>query len=269
VEPLRDDAGTVTAGLIIARDIHELTTAQQELETYREKMIRAERLASLGTLSAMLSHEMTQPLMVIRLSIQNAMKTLESTSGPPTVLDDLNDGLVGISNVTAIVQRFRDFARRTSDETIQKVSLSAAAHRVMRLLEESARKARVALDVDQLDDLPPIHTYEKDVEQIFFALAQNAIQAADGSRDHSFRILGARRGGEIQLQFADDCGGIAPQVLEHLFEPFFTTKPPGEGTGLGLCVVQRIVSQAGGRLKVDSRWGEGTTFSLTLPIETK
>jgi PAS domain S-box-containing protein len=268
VEPLKDDAGKI-ATLVIARDIHELKTVQQELEVYREKMIRAERLASLGTLSAMVSHEMTQPLTVIRLSIQNAMKTLEGASPGPTVLEDLNDGLAEISNVTAIVERFRTFARRASDKTVGKVSLSVVAHKIIRLLEESARKARIVLDVDQLDDLPPIHTYEKDVEQVFFALAQNAIQAADGSRDHSFRILGVRRGGEIQLQFADDCGGIAPQVLERLFEPFFTTKPSGEGTGLGLCVVQRIVSQVGGRLKVDSRWGEGTTFFLTLPIETK
>ena len=69
----------------------------------------------------------------------------------------------------------------------------------------------------------------------------------------------------MQLQFVDDCGGIAPQVREHLFEPFVTTKPAGEGTGLGLCVVQRLVFQAGGHLLVDSRWGEGTTFVITLP----
>ena len=232
-------------------------------------MIRAEHLASLGTLSAMLAHEMTQPLTVIRLSIQNAMKTLEGASPGPTVLDDLKDGVAEISNVTAIVERFRTFARRASDKTVDRVSLSAVAQKVIRLLEESAHKARVALDVDQLDELPPIHTHRKDIEQVFFILAQNAIQAADGRRDHFFRILGARRDDHVELQFTDDCGGIAPKVLEHLFEPFFTTKPSDEGTGLGLCVVQRIVSQVGGHLKVDSRWGEGTTFFLTLPIETK
>jgi PAS domain S-box-containing protein len=268
VEPLRDDAGKVTAGLVIARDVHELRTAQQELDTYREKMIRAEHLASLGTLSAMLAHEMTQPLMVIRLSIQNARKTLEVASIPATVLDDLKGGLAEISNVTAIVERFRTFASRASDQTIDKVSLSVVAQRVMRLLEESARKARVALEVDQLDKLPPIHTYGKDIEQIFFALAQNAIQAAEGRRDHFFRILGARRDDHVELQFTDDCGGIAPKVLEHLFEPFWTTKPSGEGTGLGLCVVERIVSQVGGHLKVDSRWGKGTTFFIMLPVKT-
>jgi len=229
-------------------------------------MIRAEHLASLGTLSAMLSHEMTQPLTVIRLSIQNAMKTLESVSPPPTVLDDLNEGLTEISNVAAIVHRFRNFASKTSRKVIDRVSLSVAAHRVMRLLEESARTARVALDVHQLEELPPIHTCEKDLEQIFFALAQNAIHASDGLRDHWLRISGVQRDSSVELQFADDCGGIPPDILDHIFEPFFTTKPPGLGTGLGLCVVERMVSQAGGHLRVDSQWGKGTTFFVSLPM---
>lgn len=269
VEPLRDGAGKVTAGLVVARDVHALTTAQQELETYREKMIRAEHLASLGTLSAMLTHEMTQPLTVIRLSIQNAIQTLESTSPGLTGLEDLSDALAGTSDMTAIVERFRDFAGKMPGGTTGAVSLLAVARRVVRLLDESARKARVALDVDLPDDLPEIRSYGKEIEQVFFILAQNAVQAADGLRDHCFHICGAGRAGTVELQFADDCGGIAPTVLEHLFEPFVTTKPPGEGTGLGLCVVQRLVSQVGGCLRVDSRGGEGTTFFLTLPIERK
>jgi PAS domain S-box-containing protein len=266
VEPWKDSAGKATAALVVARDIHELRTAQQELETYREKMIRAEHLASLGTLSAMLSHEMMQPLTVIRLSIQNALETLAVASVPPTVREDLNDGLAGVSDAAAIVGRFRDFARRTSDKKVESVSLAVVARRVVRLLEEGARKARIVLDVGQLDDLPALHANGKDVEQVFFALTQNAVQAADGSRDHSFRVVGACRGDSVELQFADNCGGIAPEIVDRVFDPFVTTKPAGEGTGLGLCVVHRIVSQAGGHMTMDSRWGEGTTFFVTLPI---
>jgi PAS domain S-box-containing protein len=269
VEPLKDSVGKTTLALVIARDIHELRTAQQELETYREKMIRAEHLASLGTLSAMLSHEMTQPLMVIRLSIQNAVKALEDASCGPTVPEDLRDALAGVAHATAIVERFRDFAGKMSQGTTGTVSLPTAARRVVQLLDESARKARIALNVDLPDDLPAIHSYGKEIEQVFFLLAQNAVQAADGTRDHCFCIRGAGQGDAVELQFADDCGGIAPEILERVFEPFVTTKPPGEGTGLGLCVVQRIVSQVGGRLTVDSRWGQGTTFFLTLPIDVK
>jgi PAS domain S-box-containing protein len=267
VEPWKESAGHATAALVIARDIHELRTTQRELETYREKMIRAEHLASLGTLSAMLSHEMMQPLTVIRLAIQNALETLAGASVPPTVREDLNDGLAGVSDAAAIVGRFRDFARRTSDSKIESVSLSAVAYRMVRLLEEGARKARMKLEVSQLDELPPLQANGRDLEQMFFALAQNAIQAADGTRERFFRIVGAWRDDVVELRFADNCGGIAPEILGRVFEPFVTTKPAGEGTGLGLCVVHRLVSQAGGHMSVDSRWGEGTTFVVTLPIE--
>lgn len=269
IEALKDSAGQAASALVIARDIHDFQTARQELDTYREKMIRAEHLASLGTLSAMLAHEMTQPLMVIRLSIQNAMKTLEDASGGPTVREDLCDALAGVANAITLVERLRDFAGKMAHGTTGEVSLLAAARRVVRLLDESAREARITLNVDLPDDLPPIQSDGKEIEQVFFILTQNAVQAADGLRDHCFHIRGARRTGTVELQFADDCGGIAPPVLERLFEPFVTSKPPGEGTGLGLCVVQRLVSQVGGHVKVDSRWGEGTTFFVTLAVETK
>jgi PAS domain S-box-containing protein len=269
VEPLRDSAGAITAGLVIARDIHEFRTAQQELETYREKMAGAERLASLGTLSASLSHELTQPLTVIRLSIQNALKDLETVSCDKRIREYLNDGLAETAQVTAIVDRFRNFARRASEKMVSKVVLAETARRVLHLLEESARRARVTLETHGLEGLPAIYAHAKDIEQVFFALAQNAIQAADGARDRRLCISGARRGEQIELRFADGCGGIAPEHLSRLFEPFFTTKRPGEGTGLGLCIVQRLVSQAGGHLRVDSQPGAGTSFFITLPIEEK
>lgn len=269
VEALKNSDREIVAALVIARDIHELKQAQDELEAHRERVIRAEQLASLGTLSATLAHELTQPLTVIRLSVQNVINDLEGTSYRPVVSEDLTNVLAEVSHVTAIVDRVRGFARRTSEKAVKEVVLSAVARRVIRLLEESAHKARIRLEVRRLEGLPPIYTHAKDIEQLFFALMENAIQAADGSRDRSLRIVGARQGDRVKLQFTDTCGGIAPENLNRIFEPFFTTKPPGEGTGLGLCIVQRIVNQVGGDLDVDSRPGKGTTFSVVLPIERK
>lgn len=269
IAPLQDSENRVTAGLVIARDIHELRTAQKELEAYRERMTRAEQLASLGALSATFAHELTQPLTVIRLSLQNAVKGLEGASPSAAVLDDLSDGLAEISDVAAIIERFRGFARKTSDREVGPVVLSAAARRVMRLLEESARTAGITLEQAHLEDLPPVHANERDIDQVFFSLTQNAIQAAGGLGDRHFCIAGTRGDSEVELRFVDDCGGIAPENLQHIFEPFFTTKCAGEGTGLGLCIVERIVAQVGGHIRVDSRFGQGAAFIVTLPTEGK
>ncbi|GAI40154.1 unnamed protein product [marine sediment metagenome] len=117
-----------------------------------------------------------------------------------------------------------------------------------------------------MDELPSIYSNEKDLEQLFFALVDNAIQAADGKNSRQLIISGAVKDEHIELRFADNCSGIAPENLDKIFEPFFTTRPAGEGTGLGLCVVERIVSGAGGKIHVASKAGEGSTFFVTLPI---
>lgn len=267
IQPLRDSSGNVTRALVIARDIHDFKKAQDELDAYRQQFARAEQLASVGTLSATLAHELTQPLTVIRLSIENSLEDLVGVACPERVLEDLRDGLAEISSVTAIVERFRNFARRTSEKVVKEVLLSDVVRRVVGLLRENARRSKIILEMEGIDDLPRICAYEKDLEQLVFALAQNAIQAVDGQREAHLRIIGKRDHDQVELQFCDNCGGIAPKDLPHVFEPFFTTKPVGEGTGLGLCIVERVVSQAHGQVRIESDYGRGTTFFVTLPVK--
>jgi len=99
-----------------------------------------------------------------------------------------------------------------------------------------------------------------------FALIENAISAADGKKQRMLVISGRKTDGGVTLQFQDTCGGIAPEHVGRIFQPFFTTKPPGEGTGLGLCIVDRVVTHAGGNIRVENRPGEGAAFCVTLPL---
>ncbi len=267
IEPLRDSDGKIIAVMIIARDIHEARMAEMELEAYREKMAAAERLASMGTLSATLAHELTQPLTVITLSIEDSLAELGKTSCPQTVTEGLQDGLSEVSNVTAIIERFRNFARKSSEKTIDRVELGVVAKRIAKLLNKSAQQAGIKLHLGRLDKLPAVYLNEKDLEQLFFALVQNAVQAAGGKEGRELVIDGAVKRGRIELRFSDNCGGIQPENLDKLFEPFFTTKPAGEGTGLGLCIVQRVAERSGGGVRVENRPGEGATFIVTLGID--
>jgi len=266
IEPLRDSTGKVTAAMVIARDIHEARQAEIELEVYRERMAAAERLASIGTLSATLAHELTQPLTVIILSIEDSLAELEKTSCPQTVTEGLRDSLSEVSNVTAIIERFRNFARKSSEKTIDRVELGVVGERIVKLLNKSAQQAGIKLHLGRLDKLPAVYLNEKELEQLFFALVQNAVQAADGKKGRELVIDGVVKRGLIELRFSDNCGGIQPENLDKLFEPFFTTKPAGEGTGLGLCIVQRIAERSGGEVRVENRPGEGATFIVTLGI---
>jgi len=264
--PIYDDKGQVIGTSGIARDITERKKAEEEIRQYHEKMARAERLASIGTLSATMAHELNQPLTVINLSIENALAELENTPCPQIVKEALKDALSGVSHATSIVNGFRNYARKSSKKFAKEVNLKAVADRTIRLLGESALRARVVLSLKGMDKLPTVYLVEEDLEQLFFALAENAIQAADGKKERWLVISGAVKDRNIELEFADNCSGIAPENLNKIFEPFFTTRPAGERTGLGLCIVEHIVSQAGGKVRVESKLGEGTTFYVTLPI---
>jgi signal transduction histidine kinase len=104
------------------------------------------------------------------------------------------------------------------------------------------------------------------IDQVFMNLLTNAAQAI-GKRDRggTIRVSVARAGGDVEITIADDGPGIPPEVLPRIFDPFFTTKDVGEGSGLGLSIVHGIIERHGGRIRVDSRVGEGTTFRITLP----
>jgi len=248
-------------------DITETKRREEELSKYRGQMARAEQLASLGTLSATIAHQLTQPLTVIRLSMDNALDELEATSSSETVIRRLKDSVTQVSNITSIIERFRNFARKSSGRTVAEVNLKMVAVRIAGLLSESARSANIVLRVRDMGELPYPWMNEADLEQLFFALIENAIQAANGKKTRQLVISGAMKDKHIELRLSDDCGGIAPENIDKIFEPFFTTKPRGQGTGLGLCIVQDVVSRIGGRIRVESEFGKGTTFIISLPVD--
>ena len=233
---------------------------------YRERMARAEQLASLGTLSATLAHELTQPLTVIRLTIENLLAELKETSCPETVREELKDGLSSVENAATIVDRFRNFARKSSERAFCETDLGAAVEKIVELLNEIAKRAKMTVIVKNMRRLPRVWANQQDMEQFFFAMIQNAMQAADGKRNRRLTISGVKKDEHIELRFADNCGGIAPENIDRIFQPFFTTSTNGTRTGLGLCIVQRILSECGGKIRVESKFGKGTTFHITLPV---
>lgn len=262
-EPLT--MGGTPAALVVARDIDDLVHARQQVEEVREQMARADRLASLGTMSAMVAHELTQPLTVLRLSIQNALETAR-TDGAGAVVEDLQGCVEEVGTMTGIVERFRGFARSSSPRQIFEVDLPAIANQMIRLTAEAARSAQVEVSVRGLEALPRFRARAKDMEQLFFSLLMNAIQASDGSVPRSVVVHGQARDGQIELRFEDTCGGVAPENAERIFKPFFTTKAHAGGTGLGLSVVEHILDRYDGKIELINRPPVGATFKVTLPL---
>jgi two-component system C4-dicarboxylate transport sensor histidine kinase DctB len=253
--------------VIFTRGTTTQVRAQKELHESCEQLRGAEQLVSVGTLSTSLAQELTQLLSVIRLADQTALAELKKLNCPDDAIrQDLEASVAASATIAAVVSRFRDYARQSAKTKETEMHIDRVAEWTIRLLEQSAQRARVTFRTEHLDALPAIHMRENELEQVFFALAQNAIQAADGNKDCCLLIAGALRGDGIELRFEDNCGGIDPVNLPKIFEPFFTTKPPGKGIGLGLTVAHRIVQHRGGQISVQDRHGQGVTFVVTLPV---
>jgi len=264
IEPLQAYDEEDACAIVMARDIDDFKRMQERSGRYREDMIRAEHLASLGTVSAMLAHELNQPLTVIRLGIENALARCSIDKCDNR--ENLSDCIREVGVITDLMKRFRRFGQRSRDQRIEPVRLHEVAKEILSLFERAAGQARIDMQLDHLETLAPVASNVRDMNQMFFGLIENAFQAAEGKEGCAILIQGTQLEQFVELKFSDTCGGIAPDHLDRIFEPFFTTKPQGASTGLGLCVIEQIISGIGGKIWVRNLYGEGVTFFVHLPI---
>jgi signal transduction histidine kinase len=241
----------------------ELAEAERsKLEAEREaQILRADRLASLGQLSASLAHEINNPLSYVLANLDY----LETTATGDDQKEALRDAMDGAARVKVIVQDLKAFARG-DDERLARVDLRSVVMSSVRMVAGEAKHR--ALMVTDLGEAPPVVASETRLGQILVNLLVNAIQAIpDGDgKSHVITVtIGTDGGGSAVLTVSDTGKGIPKELLARVTEPFFTTKPIGEGTGLGLSVCADLVRRFGGTMSIASVVGEGTTVTLTFP----
>lgn len=268
---LKSEKGEPIGFIAVCRDITESKKKDEKLNLYREEMARAERLASIGILTATTAHELAQPLTILRLSLENTLNKMETTSSPEGIIEKLKECLVEVSNISLLLNKIRNFARITSDRiaTVTELDVEVICKKIVNIFNDITVQEGIALHLRDLEKLPRIYSNEKDIEQLFFSLIHNAIYESKDRRDRRLLISGKVKEEQIELRFDDNCGGIAPENLDKIFDPFFTTKSTDQGMGLGLSIVQNIVSRSGGKIRVESEFGRGSSFIVTLPISKK
>jgi PAS domain S-box-containing protein len=245
----------------IGRDV----TERRRMET---QLLQADRLAALGTLAAGVAHEVNNPLAYLSLNLEWLARQLPELARDPERLPSLalmlEEARHGADRVAAIVRDLRAFSR-ADGETRGPVDLGAAVASSIKMAAHDIRhRATVTTDVD--DDVPPAWANDARLEQVLLNLLLNAVQAMDETTTEKNEIrVTVRAGapGRAVIEVSDNGPGIPPETARRIFDPFFTTK--AVGTGLGLSICHSIVTSFGGRISVQSRVGEGSTFRIELP----
>ena len=226
-----------------------------------EQLAYNEKMAELGQLAAGLVHELNTPLSVINSAAQMILREEHLPEFVREMVERINSETHRLSQFS---RGLLSFTRKEEGE-VGEVSLSQVIREVTAFLRYEAQK-RSILVVEDLDfHLPSVAADANHLKQIFINLVMNAIQAMPGGGTLVIRVA-PRDDDGVEVQVADTGEGIPADMVDHIFEPFFTTKRPGEGTGLGLFVTQKIVELYGGTIDVKSVAGEGTTFCVTLPV---
>jgi signal transduction histidine kinase len=280
---------------ILEQQVADRTAALQSAQI---QLIQQEKLSSLGQLVAGIAHEMNNPISCVANNV-NPIETyfkdfqhlleLYQQHYPEPVLEiqealedaDLEFAFKDITKLMTSMQMsteriheislsLRNFARAdTTTKTFANIheglnsTLLILGHR----LKAVGDRAAIALITQYEDDLPDIHCYAGQLNQVFMNLLANAIDALETHPTPEIRIQTELRESAIAIRIADNGMGMTPEVQQKLFQPLFTTKPIGKGTGLGLLISQQIVIEKhGGKLSCNSSLGVGTEFVIELPV---
>jgi signal transduction histidine kinase len=167
------------------------------------------------------------------------------------------------TRIHTLVAAAKGFTHMDRSPDLESVEIAPGLADTVALLEGKARAKSVVITLDIQEDLPPIHGYTVEINQIWMNLIDNAVDAAP-NQGH-VNVTAILEGADVTVGVVDDGGGIPAEIRSSIFDPFFTTKPVGEGTGLGLDIVRRVVELHNGEVTVESRPGR-TEFRVRLPI---
>jgi two-component system NtrC family sensor kinase len=243
-------------GFFIFRDISELARLQKQL-------LQAEKLASVGRLSAGVAHEINNPL----TGILTHGYFLKKKAGEIKLVQEYSDIIINETmRCRKIIRGLLDFSRQTESEK-KLTDINKIVKDTLLLIEHQALMKNVKILTELNEPLPMIIVDANQIQEVFMNIILNALDAMPDGGLLTISSDSIVDGRYIEIKFTDTGCGIPKENLNKLFDPFFTTKKVGEGTGLGLSVSHGIIEKHNGTIEVQSEVGKGSTFAVKLPVE--
>lgn len=261
--------------MLIGSDRSDFQTMMSRMQEAQEQLIHSGRLASLGEMAAGVGHELTQPLNAILLFSRNCIKALDDPLQNKSMLEEnLNIIIDRVNKATSIIRSLKNFGSKAPDE-LTGVNMNTILLNILEFLDSRLTLSEIQLHLQLDETVPRVLGQEVKLEQVCLNLIQNAIQAM-GKTEHP--VLTIKTGLQKSIdpvtleekQFVltaikDNGEGISRETQGKIFDPFFTTREVGTGMGLGLSIVDQIIREFSGVIKVESSPGYGSCFSVLLP----
>jgi signal transduction histidine kinase len=272
--PLKAATGEINGIIGLVRDETSLKKSIQEKEDLKRQLQRAQKMEAMGTLAGGIAHDFNNILFPV---IGNAEMLLQDIDKKSTMYKPLNEMLMGMQTAKDLIKQILSFSRQADFES-KPIQIQPIIRKAVTLLRSSL-PSTISINQYLKQDCGPVFTNESHVHQLVMNLCTNAFHAmSENGGVLTVRLkqvtISSREAvkmevspGKFCLLTVEDTGdGIKPEVLPHIFNPYFTTKKDGQGTGLGLSVSHGIVIQNKGHIAVDSTVGQGTLFTVYLPI---
>lgn len=258
---LRDENGKIRWSSAIIRDV----TEQKKIE---QQMMQAEKLATIGQLTAGIAHEIGTPLNIISGRAELALDGLPKVH---SVRESLEAIIHQSERITKLIRNLLMYSRKEA-MSLKVVDINKKIMNMLGLLSSAMAKNGVSVKTHLDTGIPSIKADENTIDQVLMNLFMNAIQAMPDKGNLVVSTSLANSGlssineNQVVITIEDTGMGIAEENIGKIFEPFFTTKESGKGTGLGLAIVERVVRDHGGDISVKSELGKGTTFTVSIPV---
>jgi len=250
-------SGEVEGVMVIGQD-------QTLLHALQDRAEQAQKLAEIGRLAAGIVHELNNPLTAVTAYADALVTKLAAAGHDPGDVEKLRRILEAGQRIHRFSRDLIAYARPARDE-MELVDLTRLVQQAAQMCEPALRSASARVE-QKLEPVPPVWGVRGSLLQVFVNLVTNAAHALEPDGGTVTLEL-APAGDHVAARVKDDGRGMPPEVKRRAFEPFFTTKPDGKGSGLGLSIVQGIVSRHRGAITVESAPGQGTTFTVMLPVK--
>ena len=265
--------GIVIMAFTLSRTIvQRVAKADAEKQMMSKKVVETGKLASVGELASGVAHEINNPIAIMveeagwigDLLEEEEFEKIENRAEIERAVEKIQ---YHGNRCKEITSKLLSFARKT-DTTVHDVDINALLEELVALSSQRAKYGMVEIQTDFQEDLPSLRASTSELQQVFFNLINNAIDAMDPDGG-TLRISSRQRENTLVIAVSDTGKGIPEANLDRIFDPFFTTKPVGKGTGLGLSICYGIIEKMGGKVEVNSTVGTGTIFSVFLPFQNE